>query len=39
MAEAVLSKDESIDSEEHWFTVSIDQKVEPSESNDACDDS
>ncbi len=34
MAEAVLSKDKGIDSEEHFFTVSIDQKVqerEPSE--------
>ena len=39
MAEAVLSKDESIDSEKHWFTVSIDQKVEQRELNDACDDS
>ena len=35
MAEAVLSKDKGIDSEEHFFTVSIDQKVEPRESNDS----
>jgi hypothetical protein len=25
MAETVLSKDDKIDSEEHWFTVTIDQ--------------
>jgi hypothetical protein len=34
MAEAVLSKDESIDSEEHFFTVSIDQEVEQRKPND-----
>ena len=25
MAETVLSKDDNIDSQEHWFTVTIDQ--------------
>jgi hypothetical protein len=27
MAEAVLSKDDTIDSDEHWFTVAINQEV------------